>query len=55
MKDAQIIKKLEDRNLAKVASQIGVTRSWLHAIRSGQVRLSENTRQKLVDYFNANP
>lgn len=47
----EIQKQLEDRNLAAVARKLGVTRSWLQAIRSGKAVCSKDTQQKLSDYL----
>ena len=52
MTNEQIIEALGDRNLAEVGRRIGVTRSYLQAIRSGKVtKLSDDFRQKLSDYL----
>lgn len=50
----QIRYKLRDRNLAFIAREIGVTKSWLNAIRRGDVkRISNDLEQKLITYLEA--
>ena len=48
---AAIIARLEDRNLQVVADRLHVTRSYLHAIRSGKAPLSERMHMLLSEYL----
>ena len=48
----EIIKKLQDRNLSKVAAECKLTRPFLSAIRNGHVKNpSYETIKKLSDYL----
>ena len=43
---------LGDKNLTRVAEQIGVSKTLLSRVRSGTRRLTDETRAKLAGYFN---
>lgn len=51
----QIKSKLSDRNLSEVARRLGVTRSYMSAIKKGVVvKLSDDMQKKLTKYFEEN-
>lgn len=50
MNDEIIRQKLKDRNLAAIARNIGVSRSYLSKYMSGK-DISEATKQKLISYL----
>lgn len=55
MKIDKIRRLLGDRNLAEVGRRIGVTRTYLHYIKQGQVTsLSPAMSKKLGDYLELN-
>jgi plasmid maintenance system antidote protein VapI len=51
MTHSEIKAALTDRNLAEVARRLQVTRSYLQAIRSGRLALSERMRTRLTEYL----
>ena len=48
----QVVEKLQDRNLTKVAKSVGITRVYLSAIANGkQLNPSYEIVKKLSDYL----
>ncbi len=48
----QILRRLEDRNLAIVARNLKIHPNTLYGIASGKVKPSYQTLEKLVEYLN---